>query len=696
LYDVLKKEKIKDFVFTPERVTIYCDQHACAELLASSFTGLRPATRADMGNVLKNYYSEYLHNLRENRHKNGFSGFHLPYKDDRRNVTVVIKRANVDHRVGLDYDNKEPREVTFFATDYGPLFSYYSRETQNSGISSYDLEKRLDLQSRYYDLQAFKGTVELGIEESQRMRADVTFTMVTRMPLTEVRFNLARLTGGRSAKSETKDPRLAINSFQDGEGNELIWMKTGSVSGYVILPEELPAGSELTLRAQYINDDAIYRLTPSYAYLARTGWLPFVSFVDKIDDFDLTILSPSKFTTLAVGHIVEESKDGPVYTTRWKSQSPVTFPTVVYGNYVESKAGFDAKRANGDKIPVAIHVDRDNMRVWGIRPKQLRPLADDAANALNLYREMFGVEYPYARLDLVNDWNALRGQAPGSLIYLGSAAFRGEGALSDASLTTFVKSLVAHEVAHQWWGSLISNANDRNYWFVESLAEYSAALFVEARYGAKAYKKHVQAWRREILRADLRVSVQDAPILWSGRAVPRGAGYRAAVYAQGPYMFHILRNSFGDDKFFAFLKTLAQDLQGREIVTRDIQRVAEKAFNMNLEAFFDQWIRGVGLPEYKIQYKTRRLEDGNYMVEGTIHQHVLLGTKKEIMPDTYYQAVLRVTIDGKKGKAYAKTLVVDGPATEFQVKIPEEPRGIHFNERGGVLAHDIVMMEGAG
>ncbi|MCZ6832164.1 MAG: hypothetical protein O7F11_00310, partial [Acidobacteria bacterium] len=199
LYDVLKKEKIKDFVFTPERVTIYCDQHACAELLASSFTGLRPATRADMGNVLKNYYSEYLHNLRENRHKNGFSGFHLPYKDDRRNVTVVIKRANVDHRVGLDYDNKEPREVTFFATDYGPLFSYYSRETQNSGISSYDLEKRLDLQSRYYDLEAFKGTVELGIEESQRMRADVTFTMVTRMPLTEVRFNLARLTRGRSA-----------------------------------------------------------------------------------------------------------------------------------------------------------------------------------------------------------------------------------------------------------------------------------------------------------------------------------------------------------------------------------------------------------------------------------------------------------------------------------------------------------------
>jgi len=640
----------------------------------------------------ENYYSSYLKNQREDRHKDGFSGFHLPYKDDRRTITVIIKRANVDHRVGLDYDNQEPREVTFFASGYGPLFSYYSRETQDSGISKYDLEKRPDLRNRFYDLKAVKGTVELGIEESERLRADVTFTMVTRMPLQEVRFNMVRLTRGRSASSENKNPRMTINSFQDGEGNELTWMKTGPVSGYVILPEELPAGSELTLRVQFINDDAIYRLTPSYTYLARTGWLPFVSFVDKIDDFDLTILSPAKFKPLAVGHIVEESKDGRVYRTRWEAQSPVTFPTVVYGDYVESKAGFDALRANGDKIPVAIHVDRDNMRIWGIRPKQLRPLADDAANALNLYREIFGVEYPYAQLDLVNDWNSLSGQAPGSLIYLGSAAFRGEGALSDGSATTFVKSLVAHEVAHQWWGSLIGNANSRNYWFVESLAEYSAALFVEARYGAKAYKKHVQAWRREILRADLRVSVQDAPVLWSGRL----SGYRAAVYAQGPYMFHILRHSFGDEKFFAFLKTLAQELQGKEIVTRDIQKVAEQSFNMNLEGFFDQWIRGVGLPEFKIEYKTRRLEDGGYMVEGTIHQEVLLGTRKEVVPDTYYQAVMRVTIDGKKGKAYAKTLVVDGPATEFKVKVPEQPRGVHFNQRGEVLAHDIIIMDGTG
>ena len=47
-------------------------------------------------------------------------------------------------------------------------------------------------------------------------------------------------------------------------------------------------------------------------------------------------------------------------------------------------------------------------------------------------------------------------------------------------IAKFLKSVVAHEVGHQWWGSRVSNANDRNYWFVESLAEYSSALCLEA------------------------------------------------------------------------------------------------------------------------------------------------------------------------------------------------------------------------
>src|SRR5262249_48292856 len=152
-----------------------------------------------------------------------------------------------------------------------------------------------------------------------------------------------------------------------------------------------------------------------------------------------------------------------------------------------------------------------------------------------------------------------------------------------AYLTKFTDILVPHEVAHQWWGSLIGNANFRNYWFVESLAEYSAALFLEQSQGKKAYQEHVEEWHREVIENDLRSSFQDANVLWQG---PDGfPDYRAAVYSKGPYAFHIMRSTWGDEAFFKFLKMLAGELQGKEIVTRDIQRVAEKAFGANLDWF---------------------------------------------------------------------------------------------------------------
>ena len=122
-------------------------------------------------------------------------------------------------------------------------------------------------------------------------------------------------------------------------------------------------------------------------------------------------------------------------------------------------------------------------------PEVTQAIADQAANALNLYREVFGTDYPFGKLDLVNDPATLPlyGQSPASIVYLGSLVFRGEGMLgtatADSDTTKFIKDVVAHETAHQWWGSLVTNANDRNYWFVESLAE-RPGLRVTAGYGA--------------------------------------------------------------------------------------------------------------------------------------------------------------------------------------------------------------------
>jgi aminopeptidase N len=696
LFGKLKKDKAEKVTFTPETAGISCDPSSCEELLASAFQGLREASREEASTVLRDTYDQFAREQKENRRENAFSGFYRPYEPDRRVVSVSLKKKGADEWLGVEIDNWEPREVSFWVSGFGPLYTYHSEETRKIGGDPYDLEKRDDAYARDYQLEGLTGVVEMGMGDGELLTADLTFDVVTKRELREIPFRIAQLREQGSTKKEIKRPRMTVNSIQDAQERELTWVRTGPVSGLIVLPETVAAGSRMPLRMHFENRDSIYKLTTSYSYVARSGWLPFVRFGDMIRTFDLTVKVPSKYKTLGIGRKVSESVAGGISTTRWVSEMPVEFPTVIFGDYVEASSKVKAKKIDGTEIPVTIHVDRVSMGDWEIAPKSLPALADDAANSLNLYREIFGEDYPYSKLDLVNDpFGFLYGQAPSSIVYLGSGSFWATGTLGSmggADLTKFVGSLVPHEVGHQWWGSLVSNANDGNYWFVESLAEYSASLYVEALNGRKAYLDHVKQWRKTVLETDLLGSVQDASTQWSGDGF---ASYQAAVYNKGPYAFHILRSTWGDEKLYAFLKMLAKDLKGKEIVTRDIQKVAEKAYGNPMEWFFDQWIRGIGLPRYTFTHKESPSEDGQWVVEGTIDQQVVVGLKKDLLEDRFFEAMVPITVTCRNGKEYQKKLVVRGASTPFRFKIPDEPKEVVLNKNGEVLALDVRAGQGS-
>jgi hypothetical protein len=305
------------------------------------------------------------------------------------------------------------------------------------------------------------------------------------------------------------------------------------------------------------------------------------------------------------------------------------------------------------------------------------------------------------------------GQAPSSIIYLGFGVFRGEGTVAaggmfsgGSNIAKFNKDVVAHETAHQWWGSVIANANQRNYWFVETMAEVSSALYVESVFGRKKYDEKVAIWRDTILKNDQVTSVQNNYTVWPGED-----GFRSVqsnIYDKGPYAFHIFRSTFGDEKFYALLRAMAQELQHKEIVTRDIQDVMEKVVGGNMDWFFDQWIRGIGKPQYALNYTTRRNEQGKWIVEGSVKQRVVYGKYKDVMPGIYYRGVapltfvnangkelgpdqiMAATADGKEQKSNGR-LIVQGPETPFRFVVADEPTQVFFNRRGEILAEDTLI-----
>jgi len=743
VHRLMARDHATDLVFPPAAFHAQCDATTCQELLKECFTGLKRPEGVAPGLASTGEFPAWVRPQIDRRMKerraDAFVHFRAKDYPDNRYYMMYVARelepldygfmeeALPGSGVVLTYNNWGGWEVTFSVFPrrideperlVGQVYGYYTEETLQTSTPE-QLERREDYDSRWHEVHSVKGTVEMALADPETLSADLEIGVTLKQPVRDLPFSIIAFRPTPTLQQNRPAP-LFVNSIRlDGE--ELTWVRAGGSSGRVVLPREMPAGSKFTLSMEY-STRAIIKYTPSFSYLSRFGWMPLVRFGDFIDDFELTVKSPSKYQIIGIGKRTSEKIDGDVLTSHWKADQPVVFPSIIFGKYRSDTPKFDAKKADGTVIPVTVHVDEASFVDWDIRPTSLRLIAEQAANSINLYTELSGIDYPYGELNLVNDPQGfLYGQAPSSLIYLGSGVFRGEGALApffaDATgIAKFLKSVVAHEVGHQWWGSRVSNSNQRNYWFVESLAEYFSAVYLEAAFGWKEYMEQVEEWRRDILQTRLKTGVQNASSLFPGED---GFGsYQAAVYAKGPYAFHVLRETFkgegprgpdgADKRFFEALKRMTQELsRKREIVTVDIQNSAEEAFAVvdpdgtrrpvDLDWFFDQWIRGVGLPELTMDYTTRKTEDGGWVVEGRVRQRLVLGTrsKSDVLDGAYYRGRTTITVIGRDKKEYPYRLILNGLETPFVFKIPAEPRDVLLNKNGEILALDPVMTGGS-
>jgi hypothetical protein len=168
----------------------------------------------------------------------------------------------------------------------------------------------------------------------------------------------------------------------------------------------------------------------------------------------------------------------------------------------------------------------------------------------------------------------------------------------------------------------------------------------------------------------------------------------------------MLREIFGDEKFFEFLKAFSQELDAkREIVTLDIEQAAEnnlggvtpdgQRYAADLGWFFDQWIRGSGIPQYRLDYEVRQAEDRTWIIEGTVEQRVLVGSKRnyEVLGRQYYRGVADVTVKTGRNE-YNQRLLIEGETTPLMLKVPEKPLEIILNKEHDILAHDILVNRG--
>lgn len=146
---------------------------------------------------------------------------------------------------------------------------------------------------------------------------------------------------------------------------------------------------------------------------------------------------------------------------------------------------------------------------------------------------------------------------------------------------------IVHELAHQWWGNLITCERLQHFWLNEGIVTFMTAAWKEHRFGRAAYDAEMNLARQRLERA--RAIGFDKPLAWDGK-YPSLAARRAVQYSKGALFMDHLRNLLGEDAFWAGLRRYTRTHAGGTVTSPDLQSAMERESRRDLSRTFDTWV----------------------------------------------------------------------------------------------------------
>lgn len=209
---------------------------------------------------------------------------------------------------------------------------------------------------------------------------------------------------------------------------------------------------------------------------------------------------------------------------------------------------------------------------------------EQAAQALESFNTRFGA-YPFTEFDLVSTTTfALGVEYPGVVAIL-LDLYQPDSQLGGMSSSSLMESVVAHEVAHQWFYSQVGNDQVDEPWLDEALAQYLTLLYTIDVYGPQA----AAGFERSLERRWDRIGRADIPIGEPVRAYT-AEEYSAIVYGRGPLFMAHLAETMGQETFNAFLRDYYQTHQWGIVTGDDFKQLAEQHCHCDLTEIFETWV----------------------------------------------------------------------------------------------------------
>ena len=212
---------------------------------------------------------------------------------------------------------------------------------------------------------------------------------------------------------------------------------------------------------------------------------------------------------------------------------------------------------------------------------ELRRVFGETRSMLEFFEERAGARYPGASYTQV--LAAGRVEQELGLFTLLSESY-GRRLLDDDPHDLW---LMAHELAHQWWGNSVTCRDWNHFWLNEGMATFLADAYLERRFGTEVYAKQIAGVRDDYER--VRGRGGDKALVFPDWVKP-SADDRVIVYRKGAYVLHLLRESLGDTLFWAGLRDYTRRNMGGSVTTATSRGPMERRTGRDLDAFFERWV----------------------------------------------------------------------------------------------------------
>ena len=552
--------------------------------------------------------------------------------------------------------------MNFKLTLFLVLFSYLGMAQTGNGTSFIELEKIAKRESSgalpvtqqkspetdVYDIHYHRLEWSVDPRESYIFgKVSTHFSSLSEM--SEIVFDLASNLKVNSVTQRGKSLEFSQNDLDQliiDLPEKLIAFKMDSLTiEYEGNPKSTGFGSFETSTHGSASSAVLWTLSEPYG---AKGWWPCKQDLnDKIDSIDVFIRHPSAYKAASNGMLISEKEDDPDMVSHWKHRYPI--PAYLIAIAVTNYEVFE------QDIP-----GQDFKILNYLYPEDFAQASSNLAvtpTIMQIFIDLFGA-YPFEKEKY------------------GHAQFGWGGGMEHTTMSfmgSWGRGLIAHELAHQWFGNQVTCGSWQDIWLNEGFATYLDGLVREKLDGAEAFAN----WRRNLVN-NITTVPSGSTHVNDTTSVNRIFSSRLS-YRKGAMILHMLRYKIGDDDFFQAIRNYLQDpnLAYGYARTEDLQWHFEQVSGVDLEEFFKDWFYGEGYPTYEIVWN-----------QNPANQRLRIQVKQQQSHHSvsFFEMPVPVTVYGKNGETEMLRLEVSEDGQNFDVTIPFEASSIELDPESHLIS----------